>query len=79
MLDMGAEKTLARLLSGAADAAIRFDDPCRLLREPWVEKRMSGSHHLFRISGVEERINSPRATTNAKPHQVKQGSGGDPN
>jgi len=31
MFVMGAEKTLARLLSGTADAAIRFDDLCQLL------------------------------------------------
>jgi hypothetical protein len=28
---MGAEKTLRRLLSGTADAAIRFDELCHLL------------------------------------------------
>ena len=33
---------------------------------------MRGSHHLFRKSGVEERINLQRAGANAKPYQVKQ-------
>ena len=36
------------------------------------EKRVRGSHHLFRKSGVEEKINLQRAGTNAKPYQVKQ-------
>lgn len=54
---MGAEKTLHRLLSGAADAAIRFDDLCQLLESLGFDKRVSGSHHLFRKSGVEELIN----------------------
>lgn len=69
---MGAEKTLARLLSGTADAAIRFDDLCQLLESLGFEKRVRGSHHLFRKDGVEERINLQRAGTNAKPYQVKQ-------
>jgi hypothetical protein len=32
---MGAEKTLRRILSGTADAAIRFDELCLLLKA-WV-------------------------------------------
>jgi predicted RNA binding protein YcfA (HicA-like mRNA interferase family) len=72
MFVMGAEKTLERLLSGAADAAIRFDDLCQLLESLGFEKRVRGSHHLFRKSGVEERINLQRAGGNAKPYQVKQ-------
>jgi hypothetical protein len=28
---IGADKTLQRILSGTADAAIRFDDLCRVL------------------------------------------------
>ena len=51
MFVMGAEKTLARLLGGAADAAIRFDDLCQLLKVGF-EKRVRGSHHLFRKDGV---------------------------
>ena len=69
---MGAEKTRGRVLSGTADAAIRFDDLCRLLESLGFEKRVRGSHHLFRKSGVEERINLQRAGVNAKPYQVKQ-------
>ena len=72
MFLMGAEKTLARLLSGTADAAIRFDDLCQVLESLGFEKRVRGSHHLFRKSGVEERINLQREGTNAKPYQVKQ-------
>jgi len=69
---MGAEKTLRRVLSGTADAAIRFDDLCQLLESLGFEKRMRGSPHLFRKSWVEERVNLQRAGTNAKPYQVKQ-------
>jgi len=69
---MGAEKTLECILSGTADAGIRFDDLCRLLESLGFEKRVRGSHHLFRRSGVEEKINLQRAGANAKPYQVKQ-------
>jgi predicted RNA binding protein YcfA (HicA-like mRNA interferase family) len=70
---MGAEKTLRRLLSGAADAAIRFDDLCQLLESLGFEKRVRGSHHLLRRSGVEEKTNLQRAGAHAKPYEVKQG------
>lgn len=69
---MGAEKTLARLLSGTADAAIRFEDLCQLLERLGFDKRVRGSHHLFRKSGVEEKINLQRSGADAKPYQVKQ-------
>ena len=72
MLIMGAEKTLMRLLSGTADAAIRFDDLCHLLESLGFERRVRGSHHLFRKSGVEEKLNLQRDGSNAKPYQVKQ-------
>ena len=72
MLFMGAAKTLSRLLTGTADAAIRFDDLCQLLERLGFEKRVRGSHHLFRKGGVEEKINLQRAGTNAKVYQVKQ-------
>jgi len=72
MFIMGAEKTLGRLLSGTADAAIRFDDLCQLLESLGFEKRVRGSHHLFRKDGVDERINLQRAGANVKPYQAKQ-------
>jgi predicted RNA binding protein YcfA (HicA-like mRNA interferase family) len=58
--------------SGTADAAIRFDDLCHLLERLGFEKRVRGSHHLFRKSGVEEKINLQRSGSQAKPYQVKQ-------
>ena len=69
---MGADKTLRRVLSGTADATIRFDDLCHLLGRLGFEKRVRGSHHLFRKSGVEEKINLQRSGSLAKPYQVKQ-------
>jgi len=69
---VGADKTLRRILSGTADAAIRFDELCSLLESLGFDKRVSGSLHLFRKSGVEERINLQRDGKHAKPYQVKQ-------
>ena len=69
---MPADKILRRVLSGTADAAIRFDDLCHLLESLGFEKRVRGSHHLFRKSGVEEKINLQSTGSQAKPYQVKQ-------
>ena len=69
---VGAAKTFRRVLSGTSDAAIRFDDLCSLLERLGFEKRVRGSHHLFRRAGVEEKINLQREGSHAKPYQVKQ-------
>lgn len=57
---MSAPKTLRRLLSGTSDAAIRFGDLCSLLESLGFDKRVKGSHHLFRKAGVEERLHLQR-------------------
>jgi predicted RNA binding protein YcfA (HicA-like mRNA interferase family) len=69
---VGAEKTLSRLLGGKADSAIRFDELCLLLERLGFEKRVRGSHHVFRRVGVEEMINLQRDGSTAKPYQVRQ-------
>jgi len=45
---------------------------CSLLESLGFDKRVKGSHHLFRKAGVEERVNLQREGNNAKPYQVKQ-------
>ena len=67
-----AEKLLAQVLGGKADANIGFDDLLRLLLRMGFEMRVSGSHHMFRMVGVEEKINLQRDGSKAKPYQVKQ-------
>ena len=67
-----ARQTLQRVLSGRADAAIRFDELCTLLEGLGFGKRVKGSHHLFRKAGIEERLNLQRDGRNAKPYQVRQ-------
>ncbi|HXP87426.1 MAG TPA: type II toxin-antitoxin system HicA family toxin [Bryobacteraceae bacterium] len=59
-------------MSGTADAAIRFEDLCHLLESLGFEKRVRGSHHIFRKDGVVAKVNLQRAGAQAKPYQVKQ-------
>ncbi len=41
-------KLLARLLSGSADQAFRFDDLCAVLRRlDFTERQRGSSHHIF--------------------------------
>jgi len=67
-------KLLARLLSGTADRAFRFDDLCALLRRlGFAERQRGGSHHIFTRGGVPEIHNlQPRGGGEAKPYQVRQ-------
>jgi predicted RNA binding protein YcfA (HicA-like mRNA interferase family) len=66
------DKRLARVLSGASDANVRFDDLRGLLLSLGFEERVRGSHHLFVRPGVEELVNLQREGKNAKPYQVRQ-------
>jgi hypothetical protein len=43
-----------------------------LLESLGFEKRVKGSHHLFRMASIEEKINLQRAGNNVKPYQAKQ-------
>ena len=67
-------KLLARLLSGTADRAFRFDDLCALLRRlDFDERQRGGSHHIFSRDGIPEILNlQPRGGGEAKPYQVRQ-------
>jgi hypothetical protein len=66
------DKLLERILHGASDANIDFEDLCRLLRRLGFEERVRGSHHVLRMQGVEERLNLQEsgAKAKAKPYQV---------
>ncbi len=66
------EKLLTDLLRGRSDANIEFEELCQLLRSLGFEERISGSHHIFRRSGIEERINLQRDKRKAKVYQVRQ-------
>lgn len=66
------EKLIAQILLAQSDANIDFEELCGLLERLGFEKRIRGSHHIFRKSGIEERINLQRDGAKAKRYQVKQ-------
>jgi len=66
------EKLLVQILQGASDANIAFSDLRNLLKHLGFEERIRGSHHLFRKTGVEEKINLQKAGGKAKVYQVRQ-------
>ena len=65
-------RILDRVLGGTSDANISFNDLCQLLRRLGFEERTRGSHHVFRMAGVAERLNLQRDGSEAKPYQVRQ-------
>ena len=66
------EKLMVQILRGAHDANIPFDDLMRLLRKLGFLERTRGSHHIFRMTGVEEKINLQADGSHAKPYQIRQ-------
>jgi len=66
------DKLLFLILRGLSDANIEFDDLYHLLKHLGFEVRISGSHHVFRKTGVMEKINLQRQGSKAKSYQVKQ-------
>src|ERR1700733_11857653 len=65
-------KTLQRVLSGASDANIDFDDLRTLLKHTGFAERVKGSHHIFTRDDVPEILNLQPRGHQAKPYQVKQ-------
>ena len=66
------EKLVAQILTGTSDTNVAYKDLCQLLIHLGFEERTKGSHHIFRKSGVDEKINLQKDGNNAKPYQVKQ-------
>ncbi|MDI6736469.1 MAG: type II toxin-antitoxin system HicA family toxin [bacterium] len=66
------KRLIQQILSGRADANIAFDGLCNLLLRCGFDMRISGSHHIFRKAGIEEKINLQKDGNKAKPYQVKQ-------
>ena len=66
------EKLLLQILRGTSDANVRFEDLRALLLHLGFEERTKGSHHMFRRSGIEEKINLQREGSKAKVYQVRQ-------
>jgi predicted RNA binding protein YcfA (HicA-like mRNA interferase family) len=66
------ESVLSRVLQGASDANIRFQDLRGLLNALGFAERVRGSHHIFSHPGIDEILNLQPRGSLAKPYQVKQ-------
>ncbi len=66
------DKIREKILLGYSDANIDFDDLCKLMTSLGFVERISGSHHIFSRTGIEEIINLQPKQNKAKPYQVKQ-------
>ena len=66
------DKLIFQILRGRSDANITFSDLNSLLKHFGFEERIKGSHHIFRMVGVEKKINLQKDGSKAKPYQVKQ-------
>lgn len=69
---MRADKTLDKILRGDSDTNLRFEEICHLLQAKGFRMCVNGSHHIFTMTGVMERINLQREGAKAKPYQVRQ-------
>ncbi len=68
-----AKKLLFQVLRGTSDKNISFLDLCHLLHCLRFEERTKGSHHNFRRTGINDKINLQKdSNNNAKPYQVRQ-------
>jgi len=65
-------KLREKILLGESDANVAFDDLCHLLRRLGFAERISGSHHVFSRSGVEDIVNIQPKGRMAKNYQVAQ-------
>lgn len=63
---------LITILRGESDKNISFDGLRNLLIHLGFEERIRGSHHMFRMSGVYEKINLQNEGGKAKAYQVRQ-------
>ena len=66
------QQILLKVLSGTADANIRFDHLRSLLKDVGFAERVKGSHHIFTKPEVVEIVNLQPRGSMAKPYQVKQ-------
>jgi len=65
-------KIFLKVLFGRSDNNIKFSELINLMLSFGFDMRVSGSHHIFRKSGINMRINLQKDGDMAKPYQVKQ-------
>lgn len=66
------EKLLKKIRQRQSDKNIAFTDLRQLMLHLGFEERTSGSHHIFRKAGIEEKVNLQQDGSKAKAYQVKQ-------
>jgi predicted RNA binding protein YcfA (HicA-like mRNA interferase family) len=66
------DKLSAKIVSGASDTNISFEQLCQLLIRLGFDERIRGSHHIFTKEGVEEILNFQPKQGKAKAYQAKQ-------
>jgi predicted RNA binding protein YcfA (HicA-like mRNA interferase family) len=67
------DKTIQKILSGASDKNINFEELVSVLFHFKFEERIKGSHHIFYRKDIEYIINlQPAKDGKAKPYQIKQ-------
>lgn len=66
------EKLLLKILRGASDTNVSFDELKNLLIRLGFSERIKGSHHIFTKPGIDEILNIQPKSGKAKPYQVKQ-------
>lgn len=66
------DKLLFQILRGTSDANVAFNDLRHLLASLGFDERIRGSHHMFRRTGIIEKINLQREGNRAKVYQVRQ-------
>ncbi len=66
------DKILEKVLRGASDANVDFQDLRQLLNGLGFQERIRGSHHIYTKGDVMEIINIQPKGSKAKPYQIKQ-------
>jgi hypothetical protein len=61
------DKLLTKLLRGTSDASFTFADLRYVLLHLGFTERVSGSHHVYRMAGLAERLTLQPDDKDAKP------------
>ena len=68
---MNKKKLLQKILSNSKN--ITFDEVVTIIKAFGFElDRVSGSHHIFKRTGIREIVNIQNVNGKAKPYQIKQ-------
>lgn len=66
------DKLIDKILRGASDSNIKFEELCAVLQRMNFNERVRGSHHIFARGDIDEILNLQPKGDKAKPYQVKQ-------